>query len=149
MDALNDLIAAEWPVSEQLGPSTINIGKIEGGVSYNVLAAEAKALCSIRVAKDIQGIREIVKGVTDKHPDVEVDFKFQYTEMLLEWEFEGFEAAPMAYGTDIPRLRGNHRKVLYGPGSILVAHGQNEQIRISEIMESIEGNKKLLLELLK
>ncbi|KAI1817858.1 hypothetical protein GGS20DRAFT_531074 [Poronia punctata] len=147
--ALNDLTAVEWPASELLGPSTINIGKIEGGVSYNVLAADARALCSVRVAKDIEGIKEIVRNVIDKHPDVDVDFKFQYAEMLLEWGFEGFDAEPMAYGTDIPRLRGDHRKVLYGPGSILVAHGKDEQIRISEIMEAIEGNKKLLTELVR
>ncbi|KAI0398479.1 Zn-dependent exopeptidase [Xylariaceae sp. FL0594] len=149
MGALNDLAMTEWPASDLLGPSTINIGKIEGGVSYNILAAEAKALCSIRVAKDVEGIWETVKKIIEKHPDVDVDFKFQYTEKLLDWEFEGFEAAPMAYGTDIPRLRGDHRKVLYGPGSILVAHGKDEQIRISEIMEAIEGNKRILLELLK
>jgi acetylornithine deacetylase/succinyl-diaminopimelate desuccinylase-like protein len=149
LGALNDLSAVEWPVSDLLGPSTINIGKIEGGMSYNILAADAKALCSIRVSRDIEGIEKTVREVIDNHPDVDIDFKFQYTEMLLEWEFNGFEAEPMAYGTDIPRLRGDHRKVLYGPGSILVAHGKDEQICVSEIMTAIDGNKKLVLELLK
>ncbi|GAP82804.1 putative peptidase family m20 protein [Rosellinia necatrix] len=148
-DAMNDLRTTEWPVSDLLGPSTLNIGKIEGGAGYNILAAEAKALCSIRVSKDIEGIKDKVRGVIDKHPDVEVDFKFQYPEMLLQWEFEGFKAEPMAYGTDIPRLRGDHKKVLYGPGSIRVAHGKDEYVRVSEIMESIEKNKQLILELLK
>ncbi|KAI8946688.1 hypothetical protein F4801DRAFT_53140 [Xylaria longipes] len=148
-DAMNDLTAVEWPVSDLLGPSTLNIGKIEGGAGYNILAAEAKALCSIRVSKDVEGIKKAVKEVIDKHPDVDVDFKFQYPEMVLQWEFEGFEAEPMAYGTDIPRLRGDHKKVLYGPGSIRVAHGKDEYIRVSEVMESIEKNKKLILELLK
>ncbi|KAK5635330.1 hypothetical protein RRF57_011042 [Xylaria bambusicola] len=148
-DALNDLREVELPVSDLLGPSTLNIGKIEGGAGYNILAAEAKALCSIRVSKDVEGIKEAVRAAIDKHPDVDVDFKFQYTEMLLEWGFEGFEAEPMAYGTDIPRLRGDHRKVLYGPGSIQVAHGTDEYILISGLMESIEKNKVLILGLLK
>ncbi|KAI0399117.1 hypothetical protein F4802DRAFT_590894 [Xylaria palmicola] len=148
-DALNDLRAVEWPVSDLLGPSTLNIGKIEGGVGYNILAAEARGLCSIRVARDVEGIKQTVREVIARHPDVDVDFKFQYAEVLLEWEFEGFEAEPMAYGTDIPRLRGDHRKVLYGPGSIRVAHGKDERIGVSEIMESIEKNKQLILELLK
>lgn len=148
-DALNDLRGVELPVSDLLGPSTLNIGKIEGGAGYNILAAEAKALCSIRVARDVEGIKAAVRGAIDKHPDVDVDFKFQYPEMLLEWEFEGFEAEPMAYGTDIPRLKGDHRKVLYGPGSIQVAHGKDEYILVSELMESIEKYKTLILELLK
>ncbi|KAI1825970.1 hypothetical protein F4861DRAFT_537563 [Xylaria intraflava] len=148
-DAVHDLRAVEWPVSDLLGPSTLNIGKIEGGASYNILAAEAKALCSIRVSTDIEGIKQTVRDVIGKHPDVDVNFVFEYAEKVLEWEFEGFEAEPMAYGTDIPRLRGDHRKVLYGPGSIRVAHSKDEYIRVSEIMESIEANKKLILELLK
>ncbi|KAI1436132.1 hypothetical protein GGR50DRAFT_693507 [Xylaria sp. CBS 124048] len=148
-DAIHDLRAIELPVSDLLGPSTLNIGKIEGGAGYNILAAEAKALCSIRVSKDIEGIKQSVRDAMAKHPDVDVDFKFEYAEKVLEWEFEGFEAEPMAYGTDIPRLRGDHRKVLYGPGSIKVAHGKDEYIRVSEIMESIEANKRLILELLK
>ncbi|KAI1171191.1 hypothetical protein F4777DRAFT_566431 [Nemania sp. FL0916] len=148
-DAMRDLQATSWPESELLGPSTLNIGKISGGAGYNILAAEATALCSIRVAQDVEGIKQTVREVIAKHDRVDVDFKFQYPEMRLEWEFDGFEAEPMAYGTDIPRLRGDHRKVLYGPGSIQVAHGEGEYIRVSEIIEAIEKNKKLILELLK
>ncbi|KAI1330801.1 Zn-dependent exopeptidase [Xylariaceae sp. FL0255] len=149
INALQDLSTTEWPASDLLGPSTINIGKIEGGVGYNILAASAKALCSIRVATDLEGIKEKVAEVLAKHEGVAPDFKFSYPETLLEWQFEDFEAAPMAYGTDVPRLKGDHRKVLYGPGSILFAHGKDEQIRVGELMEAIDGNKKLITELLK
>ncbi|KAI8630620.1 Zn-dependent exopeptidase [Xylariaceae sp. FL1651] len=149
INALKDLTEVEWPVSDLLGPSTLNIGKIEGGEGYNILAPSATALCSIRIARDMDGIKKTVTEVLEKHADVEVNFKFEYKETLLEWEFEGFEAEPMAYGTDVPRLRGDHRKVLYGPGTIRVAHGKDEQIRVGEIMDCIKGNKKLALELLK
>ncbi|KAI5921264.1 hypothetical protein F4810DRAFT_372718 [Camillea tinctor] len=144
IDALKDLSAVEWPVSDLLGPSTLNIGKIEGGEGYNIVAPRAKALCSIRVATGLAAIKSQVSAALAKHPDVDVNFMFEYPETLLDWEgLEGFEAAPMAYGTDIPRLGGSHRKVLYGPGSILVAHGKDEQVRVSELMESIGGYKKL------
>ncbi|KAI1501024.1 hypothetical protein F5X99DRAFT_220215 [Biscogniauxia marginata] len=149
INALNDLSAVEWPVSDLLGSSTLNIGKIEGGEGYNILAPHAKALCSIRVARDLDEIKSKVSGALAGHPDVELRFMFEYPETLLDWDFEGFESAPMAYGTDIPRLRGSHRKVLYGPGSIHVAHGKDEQIRISELMESIGGYKRLATYLLR
>ncbi|KAI0142741.1 Zn-dependent exopeptidase [Xylariaceae sp. FL1272] len=139
LNSLGNLTAVEWPVSDLLGPSTLNIGKLEGGEGYNILAASAKALCSIRIATDIDGIKKKVSEVLSKHADVNPEFKFQY----------GFDAAPMAYGTDVPRLRGDHRKVLYGPGTIQVAHGKDEQILVSEIMECIKGNKILAMELLK
>ncbi|KAI0593091.1 hypothetical protein F4775DRAFT_527488 [Biscogniauxia sp. FL1348] len=143
IDALKDLTAVEWPVSELLGPSTLNIGKLEGGEGYNIVAPHAKALCSIRVATGLAAIKSQVTAALAGRDGVEVNFVFEYPETLLEWELDGFEAAPMAYGTDIPRLRGSHRKVLYGPGSIHVAHGKDEQIRVSELMESIAGYKRL------
>lgn len=143
MKALYELDLVTWPSSDILGPSTFNIGKIEGGEGYNILAASAKALCGIRVATDISEIKRLVRDTIAKHPDVEVNFMFEYSETFLEWDIEGFESAPVAYGTDIPRLRGSHKKVLYGPGTILVAHGKDEHILISELIESIQGNKKL------
>ncbi|CAJ2514073.1 Uu.00g021920.m01.CDS01 [Anthostomella pinea] len=149
INALTDLSAVGWPASDLLGPSTLNIGKLEGGEGYNIVAPYAKALCSIRIATELPKIKKTVSDVLAKHTDIEVNFMFEYPETLLSWDFDGFEAAPMAYGTDVPRLRGDHNKVLYGPGSILVAHGKDEQIRVGELMESIAGYKKLTLELLK
>ncbi|KAF3762595.1 hypothetical protein M406DRAFT_46663 [Cryphonectria parasitica EP155] len=144
MRALNDLSAVEWPSSDLLGPTTFNIGKIEGGEGYNIVAASAKALCGVRVAADVEGIKRQISDIAAKHPDVELDILFSYPETLLDWDIEGFEVAPVAYGTDVPRLKGNHKKVLYGPGSILVAHGKDECIRVSEILESIQGYKTLI-----
>ena len=149
INALNDLTAAQWPESDLLGSSTLNIGKIEGGAGYNILAAEASALCSLRVAADLPGIKRQIADIVARHSDVELRFRHEYPETLLEWEFEGLEAAPMSFGTDVPRLKGDHRKVLYGPGSILVAHGKDESIKISEIMDSIKVNKRLVMEFLK
>ena len=149
INALNDLTAAKWPESDLLGSSTLNIGKIEGGAAYNILAAEASALCSLRVATDLPGIKRQAADIVARHPDVELRFRHEYPETLLDWKFEGLEAAPMSFGTDVPRLKGDHRKVLYGPGSILVAHGKDESIKISEIMDSIKVNKRLVMEFLK
>ena len=32
-------------------------------------------------------------------------------------DFVGFETEAQAYGTDIPNLKGGHKRYLYGPGS--------------------------------
>jgi len=32
-------------------------------------------------------------------------------------DFVGFETGSQAYGTDIPNLKGDHKRYLYGPGS--------------------------------
>lgn len=110
------------------------------------------------------GIKGIVSDVAARHPNVRLEFKFEYPETLLDHDVEGrsylsavepeltstgFETAPVSYGTDVPRFKGNHKKYLYGPGSILVAHGEKEQIELSELLEGVQAYKKLTLHLLK
>lgn len=153
LHVLNDLSAVEWPSSDLLGPSTLNIGKIEGGEGYNIVASSAKALCGVRVAANLPWITSKIADVVATHSesrstDVQLNVLFEYPETLLDWDIEGFDAAPVAYGTDVPRLRGSHRKVLYGPGSILVAHGKDECVRVSELLESMQAYKRLTLRFL-
>ncbi|KAI8219219.1 Peptidase M20 domain-containing protein [Colletotrichum sp. SAR 10_77] len=142
--------AASWPESELLGPSTFNIGTLEGGEKHNIVAPSAKALCEVRMVCDLPGIKIKVADIVSRHPDIELKWVFEYPEALLDWEIDGFEAAPVAFGTDVPRLRAEFCKnrVLYGPGSILVAHGPDEYIRVPELISSIDGYKKLVLHFL-
>lgn len=56
---------------------------------------------------------------------------------------------PIAFGTDVPRLLGDHRKYLYGPGSILNAHGPNEQVTITDLLQSVQVYKRLVITALK
>lgn len=51
----------------------------------------------------------------------------------------------MAYGTDIPSLQGNHTRYLYGPGSILVAHGDDEALTLGDMETAVEDYKRLIL----
>ncbi|KAH8725793.1 hypothetical protein GQ44DRAFT_706525 [Phaeosphaeriaceae sp. PMI808] len=148
---LNDLSAVSWPESDLLGPSTFNIGTLEGGEKHNIIAPSAKALCEVRMVSGLADVKSKVTEIVAQHPDAELNFVFEYPEALLDWELDGFEAAPMAFGTDIPRLKAEYcnTRVLYGPGSILVAHGPQECIHVPELIESIAGYKSLVLRFLK
>jgi acetylornithine deacetylase len=147
---LNDLSTATWPESDLLGPSTFNIGTLSGGEMHNIVAPSAKALCEVRMVSDLPGVKAKIASIVSKHPDMELKFVFEYPEALLDWKIDGFEAAPVAFGTDVPRLRQEYCKhrVLFGPGSILVAHGPDEYIKIPELIESVAGYKKLMLHFL-
>ncbi|KAI8946656.1 hypothetical protein F4801DRAFT_563643 [Xylaria longipes] len=147
---LNELSATRWPKSDLLGPSTFNIGTLEGGEKHNIVAPSAKALCEVRMVSDLPGIKAKLAEIISRYPDVELNFVFEYPEALLDWEIEGFDAAPVAFGTDVPRLKDElcNKRVLYGPGSILVAHGPDEYIRVPELIESISGYKRLVLHFL-
>ncbi len=60
-------------------------------------------------------------------------------------DISGFGQYAAAFGTDVPRLNGDHKKYLYGPGSILNAHGKNEHVKVSEMVESIDAYKRIAL----
>ncbi|CAI7656750.1 unnamed protein product [Penicillium bialowiezense] len=142
---LEELKAITYPVSQILGPCTFNCGKIEGGTAYNILAANAYALCSIRIAADLEVVEKQVVKTADRHPGVTLKKIFGYSETILDHNIEGLETTAVSYGTDVPRLLGDHKKYLYGPGSILHAHGPNEQVRIPDLIDSVGVYKQLVL----
>lgn len=86
---LEELKGLEFPVSDLLGPTTFNCGKVEGGAAYNVLAASAYALCGIRVATDLPAIEAKVAEVVSKYPNVTLRKSFSYPETLLDHKLEG------------------------------------------------------------
>ncbi|KAK4225143.1 hypothetical protein QBC38DRAFT_271167 [Podospora fimiseda] len=150
---LNELSATNWG-KDLLGKGTFNIGRIEGGEKHNILAGEAKALCEVRVVEGLEWVKGKVRGIVEKYKrkGVRLEWIFEYPGVLLEWKgIEGFEAEAVSFGTDIPRLKEGMcgKRVLYGPGSILVAHGREEFIEVKELVESIEGYKKLVMHFLK
>lgn len=50
----------------------------------------------------------------------------------------------VSFGTDAPRLKGRHKRYLFGPGSIDYAHGDIEQIGIDELIASVREYKTLV-----
>ena len=62
----------------------------------------------------------------------------------------GFETGSVNYGTDIPHLKGHKgKRYLYGPGSILVAHGPDEGITKEELEGGVDGYKRLIMQVLR
>lgn len=61
----------------------------------------------------------------------------------------GFDTIVANYGTDILHLEGNHTRYLYGPGTILVAHGDNEALTVGDLEDAVQGFQKLILHSLK
>ena len=60
----------------------------------------------------------------------------------------GFEVAPVAYTSDIPLLGRWGTPLLFGPGSIHVAHTPNEHIDVRELRESVDTYERLVRSLL-
>ncbi|KAL0633790.1 hypothetical protein Q9L58_007329 [Maublancomyces gigas] len=144
--ALYNLQNLGLPSSDLLGESTMNIGRIEGGVAANVISPYATASVLVRVAGDLGETVALIKKSVE---DLPVELKFlsvSYGPQHLDYEVEGFQTTVCSYGTDIPNLHGEHKRYLYGPGSIITAHGDNEYILKSDLVEAVAGYKKLIKE---
>ncbi|KAF2864798.1 hypothetical protein BDV95DRAFT_508538 [Massariosphaeria phaeospora] len=152
MRALVKVIDADLGNSEVYGNTTVNVGLMAGGVAPNVIPAAANASLAIRVALGPQAnghlivrdrLQEVLTSVDAEAFTLECPFGFGVVE--TNCDVEGFETDIMAYGTDIPRLQGNHTRYLYGPGDILRAHTADESITVGELESAVEGYKKLIL----
>jgi len=155
-------LAQNLPTSEKFGTTTINIGKITGGVAANVVAETAQASIAMRLAAGTpaeiqhQVLETLNAAVQDYRHDgeevLEVEFARSYAPVVLDHDVPGFDTIVVNYGTDVPNfdqtVKGQKR-YLYGPGSILVAHSDHEAIRLEDLEEAVGGYKKLILHSLK
>ncbi|KAK1579240.1 uncharacterized protein LY79DRAFT_523056 [Colletotrichum navitas] len=146
--ALKKILNTPLPSTEEFGDTTLNIGVVEGGVASNVIAESAAGRASIRAAtEDLEGIKDILsEAVSEVTPEyVELVFTVQGLPVSLDYDVEGFNTTVVNYYTDVPHLNGTHKRYLYGPGSILVAHSADERITVSDLELAVEGYKKLIL----
>jgi acetylornithine deacetylase len=57
----------------------------------------------------------------------------------------GFATSVAAFATDIPELGNWGRPHLFGPGSIHVAHRDDEHVRIEELRSAVAAYERLVL----
>lgn len=156
LGALLELRANGLPWSAKYGNTTMNFGKIEGGVAANVVAETAEANIAVRLAA---GTPNIVRGlIMNALSDVKTRVEKQGGALEIEWAGEGyppvdidcdiesFDRLTVNYGTDVPLLAGDHKRYLYGPGSILVAHSDHEALKKKELEQAVLDYRRLILE---
>ncbi|KAE8452100.1 hypothetical protein EG329_001567 [Mollisiaceae sp. DMI_Dod_QoI] len=144
--ALNALLSMELPWNEKYGNTTLNIGRMEGGVAPNVIAEEAYANIAIRIADgEPEVIEKIILDTLDAvGQELDVKFNGGYGPVYIDSDVPGFEKIVVNYGTDIPNLKGDHKRYLYGPGTILMAHSDHEHLKIQDLKAAVKGYKALI-----
>lgn len=135
LDALEIVRKIQLPEHPQAGPSTMNIGLIEGGRAPNVIPDYAKADLLIRLVGPAQELREqIASAVAGK---AEANFVLEIPFMDLG-TVPGIDTMIAAFTTDIPALPTWGTPVLIGPGSIHVAHTDGEYIEKQQLLDAVE-----------
>jgi acetylornithine deacetylase/succinyl-diaminopimelate desuccinylase-like protein len=135
LDALHALRRMPLPTNPEVGPSTMNIGIIEGGRATNVIPDFAKAQLLYRLVGPSDGLRKAIVDAVDSLASVEFVLDIPYMRFLT---VPGITTMTASFTTDIPKLTAWGEPVLLGPGSILVAHTDQEFLAKSELMQAIE-----------
>ena len=118
-------------------PTTWNVGKLRSDNPQNILSPEVSFRLYFRTtfASDSL-ILKALEGICPAGTEVEAlggDDPLHYFS-----EVPGIPGRPMAFGSDAPRLRHFARRAICGPGSILTAHTDREQVRLSELETAVE-----------
>jgi acetylornithine deacetylase len=145
VQVLGRLLALPLPEVEGIGPSTLNIGQIEGGRAPNVIADKAEAQVLVRLVGSSAPVRaallQAAAGLA------EVDFTLEIPFVRLR-AVEGLPTMIAKFTTDIPQLSNWGEPLLLGPGSIHVAHTPKEKLAKKELLEAVELYIKVARQLL-
>jgi acetylornithine deacetylase len=143
---VHGLLGEAWGQHPVLGPGTLNVGTIRGGVAPNVVAEHAECEVLVRAVDDPVAIAERVRRHLGPHVRVEKTHKgYGPIEFVLP---AGETGIPVAFGTDAPHMRRWGRPLLFGPGSILDAHTEHEKVSKRALDEAATRYESLARELL-
>jgi acetylornithine deacetylase len=145
VEVLARLLALPLPTLEDVGPSTLNIGQIQGGHAPNVIADKAEAQVLVRLVGDSAPVRAaLIQACAGL---AEVDFTLEIPFVRLR-AVEGLPTMIAKFTTDIPQLSNWGEPLLLGPGSIHVAHTPFEKLAKKELLEAVGLYVKVAKQLL-
>lgn len=139
---LAELDALVLPRDDVLGETTVNIGYLSGGVADNVMAPEAEARLMVRLVSSPDGVWRSLEEWTAGRADIE---RGPTVPPMRLGELPGFATSVAAFATDIPELGNWGRPHLFGPGSIHVAHRDDEHVRIDELRSAVGNYEQLVM----
>ena len=144
IEALDRVLALPLPITEDVGPSTLNVGTLEGGRAPNVIADHAEAQILIRLVGPSDETKAAVLKAAEGLAEVEFTLEIPFQRFRT---VEGWPTMVAKFTTDIPFLKAWGEPLLLGPGSIHVAHTPDERLAKRELMEAIDLYVKIAQEL--
>ena len=157
-DFVNALRSIVFPKDEILGDTTWNIGRLSSDNPQNILSERLSCRVYFRTTfESDEMVCNVMKNMAG--PDAKLRFGRRRVQdgsdivakEVAPWQkymsvkafggdtptvyqtLEGFPTKPVAFGSDAPQLKCFGRKILCGPGSILVAHRDDEHVMLSDL----------------
>ncbi len=135
LKALGRLQQMTLPQNPEVGPTTMNIGVIEGGRAPNVIPDYARAQLLYRLVGPSEQLREEIAAQVAGLAEAEVVLEIPFTKLRT---VPGIETMVASFTTDIPALTQWGQPVLLGPGSIHVAHTEREHIPKKQLLHAVD-----------
>jgi acetylornithine deacetylase len=144
LDALMVLRGVELPADPVLGRTHYTVGLIEGGVAPNVVSPHASAELVFRTVGSSAAVHDAMHVVESL---VKVEHVLDIPAVRMH-TLPGFDTAVFPYTTDVPLLTRWGTPMLVGPGSIHVAHTDDEHLAIDEMLGGVHLYESLVRHLL-
>ncbi|MBF8301005.1 MAG: argE 2 [Acidobacteria bacterium] len=144
LDALMVIRGLHFPEDPLLGRTHYSVGVIDGGVAPNVISPRASAELLFRIVDDAAAVLTalaVVEGLVSIEHVLDIPAVRMHT-------VPGFETAVFPYTTDVPLLGNWGTPMLLGPGSVHVAHTDEEHVAIDELHAAVGLYEQLAVRLL-
>lgn len=139
VDALVALRRIELPADPVLGRTHYTVGLVSGGLAPNVVPPAATAEAMFRTVGPGEAVIDALAPLgtmVDIAPVLEIPPVRMVT-------VDGFDTAVFSFATDVPQLTAWGQPLLFGPGSIQVAHTDEEHIDTAELEAAVGAYVRL------
>lgn len=146
LELLPSIRTLPLPTDKDLGATTVNIGVIRAGTAGNIIPDLAEVELMFRLVGDVKPLKQAIESWVGDRAEIE------YGSFIPAQKFEtieGFETGPVAYTSDIPLLTRWGKPLMFGPGSIHVAHTSDEYIAVDELRNAVDAYERIVRALLK
>jgi len=137
----NKLTNTDFPYDKILGKTTYNIGELHSINSVNVISD--KAVCKILFRSTFAShdlIEKKILSLVDENINISMINK---SSPINFFTLPEFETDIVHFGSDAASFTKCGTRLLFGPGSILSAHSNEEKIEISDIETAVKKLKLL------
>jgi acetylornithine deacetylase len=146
LDTIERIRRLPLPRDPLLGPSTLNLGLISGGVAPNVVPPFASAQLLVRTVEPTGPLRAAIGELLA--PGVSVSFPVELPFHKAGGAPPGWDTTVVSYASDLPFLSSWGEGFQMGPGSIRVAHTAKEHILKADLLRGVDLYVRLATDLL-
>ena len=136
VDFVNALKAKDFGMDPLLGETTWNIGLVHSDNPQNILSPELT--CRLYFRTTFVSDEAVTRWMNEAQSDRLTVTPRGGDTPARYWTVDSLPSKPAAFGSDAPHLTNFMHKAICGPGSISVAHRDDENVRVADLATAVE-----------